>query len=64
MSAHNIYQPHRVILGNAGPVEKLALDMQPIDGKPAAYVCTGSECQLPTGDPAVIKKHLTDKKPK
>ena len=63
-AAHNIYQPHRVILGTAGPVEKVAKEMKPVDGKPAAYICTGSECQLPTSDPAVVRKYLTDKKPR
>ncbi len=61
-AAHRIYQPHRVILGTAGPVEEMARDMKPVNGKPAAYVCTGSECQLPTSDPAQVKKNLTDKK--
>ena len=62
-AAHNIYQPHRVILGTAGPVEESARDKPLQDGKPAAYICTGSECQLPTSDPAVVRKYLTDKKP-
>jgi len=61
-AAHRIYQPHRVILGTAGPVEPMAKDMKPLNGKPAAYVCTGTECQLPTSDPAQVKKNLTDKK--
>jgi len=60
-AAHRIYQPHRVILGTAGPVEPMAKDMKPLNGKPAAYVCTGTECQLPTSDPAQVKKNLTDK---
>ena len=63
-AAHNNYQPHRVILGTTGPVEESARDKPMQDGKPAAYICTGSECQLPTSDPAIIRKHLTDKKAK
>ena len=61
-AAHRIYQPHRVILGTTGPVEEFARGKPLLSGKPAAYVCTGSECQLPTSDPAVVKQNLTDKK--
>jgi uncharacterized protein YyaL (SSP411 family) len=63
-AAHRVYQPHRVILGTAGPVEEFARDCKPVEGKPAAYVCTGSACQLPTADPLLVRKHLTDKKGK
>ncbi|HWB04890.1 MAG TPA: thioredoxin domain-containing protein [Verrucomicrobiales bacterium] len=61
-AAHRIYQPHRVILGTAGPVEKVAKEMTARDGKPTAYICTGESCQPPTSDPATIQKYLTDKK--
>jgi uncharacterized protein YyaL (SSP411 family) len=58
-AAHTVYQPHRVVLGTVGPVEPFAKDCKPLDGNPAAYVCTGNACQLPSSDPAVIRKYLT-----
>ena len=33
-------------------------ERQPIDGQPAAYVCHDFVCDLPTTDPAVLRKQL------
>jgi uncharacterized protein YyaL (SSP411 family) len=63
-AAHRLYQPHRVILGTTGPVEPVAREMTARDGKPTAYVCTGTACQPPTDDPMTVWKYLTDKKKK
>jgi uncharacterized protein YyaL (SSP411 family) len=57
-AAHAVYQTHRVILGTAGPVEPFAITLLPRDGKPTAYVCTGTSCQPPTSDPAQVRKSL------
>jgi uncharacterized protein YyaL (SSP411 family) len=53
-----VYQPHKVILAAAGPVEPFALTLKPKDGKPTAYVCTGTACQPPTHDGARVKESL------
>ena len=57
-AAHGVYQAHRVILGTAGPVEPFAITLLPREGKPTAYVCTGTSCQPPTSDPAQVRKSL------
>jgi uncharacterized protein YyaL (SSP411 family) len=57
-AAHNVYQPRKVVLGTAGPVEKFAQALKPKDGKPSAYVCTGTACQAPTHEPAKLKALL------
>ena len=63
-AAHSIYQPHRVILGTTGPVEPFALTLKPGKDGPTANVCTGTECRLPTSDPAKVKKNLTAPTPR
>ena len=51
---HSVYQPDKVVLGNAGPVEPFAKTLPAKDG-PVVYLCTGTACQPPTSDPAKIK---------
>ncbi|HXI50664.1 MAG TPA: thioredoxin domain-containing protein [Candidatus Saccharimonadales bacterium] len=57
-AAHRVYQPHKVVLANAGPVEPFALTLQPKDSQPTAYVCTGTACQPPTHDTAKVRELL------
>ncbi len=57
-AAHTVYQPRRVILGTAGPVEPFAATLTPKDDRATAYVCTGSACQPPTHDPEAVRKAL------
>jgi uncharacterized protein YyaL (SSP411 family) len=57
-AAHSVYQPNKVVLGNSGPVEPAAKTYPLFGGKPAVYLCTGQECQLPTGDPEKLKQML------
>lgn len=57
-AAHRVYQTHRVILGTTGPVEPFARTLLPRDGKPTAYICTGTSCRPPTSDPAAVRKSL------
>ncbi len=57
-AAHSVYQPNRVVLSNAGAVESFAKTLQPKDGRPTAYVCTGTACQAPTHDAEVLRKSL------
>ena len=64
-AAHSVYQPHRVILGTAGPVEPMAKEMKVPEGRPAAaFICTGQMCKPPTSDVDTVKKHLTEQKKK
>jgi uncharacterized protein YyaL (SSP411 family) len=41
----------------------LAADKVPIDGKPTAYVCTGTACDPPTTDPAALRARLLGSAP-
>jgi uncharacterized protein YyaL (SSP411 family) len=49
VAAHAAYQPNKVILGQAGPVEAFAKKL-PKHGPATAYVCTGTACQPPTDE--------------
>jgi hypothetical protein len=55
---HSAYQPNKVVLGNAGPVEEFAKTLSPKDG-PTVYLCTGTACLPPTNDAVELKKLLT-----
>ena len=57
-AAHSIYQPRKVVLGTAGPVEEFAQTLKPKDDKPTAYVCTGTACQPPTHEAEKLIKLL------
>ena len=56
-AAHSVYQPHKVVLGNAGVVEEFARALPAKDG-PMVYLCTGQSCQPPTDDAATMKQGL------
>ena len=56
-ASHAVYQPNKVVLGNAGPVEPFAKTLPAKEG-PVVYVCSGTACQPPTGDPAKVKELL------
>ncbi len=56
--AHAAFQPNKVILGTQGAVEPFAKTLTPKDGKPTAYVCTGTACQPPTHDAGKLKTLL------
>ena len=55
-AAHAVYQPNKVSLGTAGPVEPFAKSLPAKDGKPTVYLCTGTACQAPTHDPEKVKQ--------
>jgi hypothetical protein len=57
-AAHAIYQPNKVVLATVGPVEPFAKTLKAKDGRPTAYLCTGTACQPPTHDPAKLKQML------
>jgi uncharacterized protein len=56
-AAHSVYQPNKVVLGNAGAVEEFARTL-PAKGGPVVYLCTGKACQQPTDDTAKVKEML------
>ncbi len=57
-AAHSVYQPDRIILGNAGAVEEFAGTLPAKNGA-VAYLCAGGACQPPTGDAAKLKELLS-----
>jgi uncharacterized protein YyaL (SSP411 family) len=54
---HSVYQPGKVVLGHAGPVEPFAKTL-PGKGGPLVYLCTGAACQPPTNDPSQVREML------
>jgi uncharacterized protein YyaL (SSP411 family) len=56
-ATHSVYQPNKVVLGNAGPVEEFAKTLPAKEG-PTVYLCTGKACLPPTADPARVKSLL------
>lgn len=52
---HDIYLPHKVVLGTAGPVEPFARSLPDMDGRATVYICTGTSCSAPTTDPGDVK---------
>jgi uncharacterized protein YyaL (SSP411 family) len=57
-AAHGVFQPHKVVTGRTGPVEPFARSLPAPAGRATAYVCTGTACQAPTQDPAVLAAQL------
>lgn len=56
-AAHGVYQPNKVVLGNAGAVEEFARTL-PAKAGAMVYLCTGNTCQSPTGDVGKVKELL------
>ncbi len=57
LAAHSVYQPNKVILGNAGAVDEFSRTLSAKDG-PVVYLCTGQACQPPTNRPAELYQLL------
>jgi uncharacterized protein YyaL (SSP411 family) len=57
-AAHGVFHPYRVVLGTAGAVDAFARSLPPVDGRPTAYLCTGTACQAPTHDAATLRTML------
>ena len=61
-AAHGVYQPHKVVLGTAGPVEEFAKTLADKGGDGAkVFLCKGQHCELPTADPSKVKSLLLGK---
>jgi hypothetical protein len=56
-AVHSVYQPNKIVLGTTGAVEPFAKTL-PVGASALVYVCTGTECQKPTGDPAELERQL------
>jgi hypothetical protein len=56
-AAHSVYQPNKVVLGNAGPVEPFARTL-PAKSSAMVYLCAGNSCQPPTGKAENVKQLL------
>jgi uncharacterized protein YyaL (SSP411 family) len=56
-AAHSVYQPNKVVLGNAGAVEEFSR-MLPAQKGAVVYLCTGTACQPPTSDAAQLQEML------
>ncbi len=54
---HSVYQPGKVVMGNAGPVDEFTRSLPAQDG-PVVYLCSGTACQAPTRDAETIRKFL------
>ena len=57
-AAHSIYQPNKIVLGNAGAVEPFAKTL-PAKNEAMAFVCTGTACQPPTNEVNILREQLS-----
>jgi len=56
-AAHSVYQPNKIVLGNAGAVEEFARTLSARNGA-VVYLCTGTACQPPTNQPEELRRLL------
>ncbi len=49
-AAHGVFQPHKVVMGNRGPVDPFAKTLPVNEEFTRAFCCTGTACQPPTRD--------------
>ncbi|MFM7555570.1 MAG: thioredoxin domain-containing protein [Verrucomicrobiota bacterium] len=61
--AHAVFEPHRVILGNHGPVDPFARGLPGDEERSLAHLCSGEACQPPTRDGAVVAGFLRQSPP-
>lgn len=61
--AHAVFEPHRVILGNHGPVDPFARTLPGDEERSLAYLCTGNACQPPTREGSVVREFLRQAPP-
>ena len=54
---HGVYQPNKVVLGTAGPVDEFTKTLPEKDA-PMVYLCTGTACQAPTRDIETVERGL------
>ncbi|HEX3625305.1 MAG TPA: thioredoxin domain-containing protein [Verrucomicrobiae bacterium] len=56
-AAHSVYQPNKIVIGNAGAVDDFSKTL-PARGEATVYICHGNTCQPPTDDPVSVVKAL------
>jgi hypothetical protein len=56
-AAHSVYQPNKIVLGNAGAVGEFARSL-PAKNGPVVYLCTGKACQPPASEAAKVRELL------
>lgn len=61
--AHSVFEPHRVILGNHGPVDPFAATLPGDEERSLAHLCSGTACQPPTREGLVIREFLRQTPP-
>jgi uncharacterized protein YyaL (SSP411 family) len=52
-AVHAVYQPNKIVLGNAGSVENFAKTL-PAKDNAVLYLCTRNSCQPPTSEPSKV----------
>jgi len=57
-ATQSVFEPHKVVLGNAGPVEAFANTLPVNEEFTRAFCCTGTECQSPTRDREFVAEFL------
>jgi hypothetical protein len=60
-AVHAEFEPHRVVLGNRGPVEAFARTLAENPEFTQAYCCTGSACRPPTRSRDEVRKFLRER---
>ena len=61
--AHAVFEPHRVILGNHGPVDPFARTLPGDEERSLAYLCTGNACQPSTREGSEVREFLRQAPP-
>ncbi len=57
-AAHGVFEPHKVVMGNTGPVEAFAKTLPVNEEFTQAFCCTGTACQPPTRDKVKVTEFL------
>ena len=60
-AAHSVFQPHKVVMGNHGPVDAFSRGLPINEEFTQAYCCSGTACQPPTRETAKVKEFLSAK---
>jgi uncharacterized protein YyaL (SSP411 family) len=60
-AVRSVYQPNRTVLVKTPELESaapFAAQMNPVDGKPAVYICRNFRCEQPLTDPQAVRAAL------
>ncbi|MCL4180403.1 MAG: thioredoxin domain-containing protein [Verrucomicrobia bacterium] len=60
-ACQRVHQPHKVTLGQSGPVEPFARSL-PAGPSPRVYLCSGNACQPPVTRPEEVRQAITSGK--